>query len=209
MLVNLRSPLFCSTHALHFAGDNASPLRIYGVSKSMELCEADIEVCRLKEELPLLLREMQSHTRYWQRLLQRQQRLETVLLATTAGGDVLPQQLQGQLLGCGYIVSSTQHGRYHPGAEQLLTSPDTVSGAVGLVRLGQLEAKQQLAKAVALFGPFVAHFTAAPAGEQAGEDAFVDGGLDGSLASDADADDVAEDSEDSEAWAPGGEGSSL
>lgn len=174
----------------------------------MALCEADIEVCRLKEELPLLLREMQSHTRFWQRLLQRQQRLETVLLAATAaGGDVLPQQLQGQLLGCGYNVSSTQHGRYHPGAEHLLASCDTVSGAVGLVRLGQLEAKQQLAKAVALFRPFVAHFTAAAADQQAGGDAFVNSGVDGVHASDADG--AAEDSEDSEAWAPQDEGSSL
>lgn len=156
----------------HTAGDSADPLRVYGVAKSLELCEADNEVCRLQEELPQLRREMQAHMRYWQHLLERQQQLMEALLiaastrrhATAAGlfdascaaqcASVLGQNMQA----CGYSVSSPgaaqQPGRFLPTPAELLASPGALSGAVSVVLAAQHEAKAQLAKAVATFAPF-------------------------------------------------------
>ncbi|WIA38925.1 hypothetical protein OEZ86_005078 [Tetradesmus obliquus] len=78
IMSDLRSQRFCWVE--EYAGDDADPLRVYGVARSLEVCEADNEVCRLQEELPLLLKEMKAHLKYWQRQVDQQQQVERVLL---------------------------------------------------------------------------------------------------------------------------------
>jgi len=72
----------------------------------MQVCEADNEVCRIKEELPLLLKEMMVHTRYWKGLIGQQQQLERAMQAAV--------QLPGNasaLLQAAYQVWGRQMGR--------------------------------------------------------------------------------------------------
>lgn len=162
---------------MHFcgaaAGDEADPLRVYGVARSLELCEADNEVLRLQEELPLLRREMQAHLKYWQQHISRQQQVEHVLLdvdgkvhaAATAGvfdaelaaeyAVLLEQSMRTIEGGISLPSGEQQHGRYQASAAQLLAWPGALSGAINAVRTAQQEAKDHLALAVAAFSPFV------------------------------------------------------
>lgn len=155
------------------AGDEADPLRVYGVARSLELCEADNEVLRLQEELPLLRREMQAHLKYWQQHISRQQQVERVLLdvggkvrdAAAAGllDDARAAEYAGLLeqsmrvIGGGISLPSAEqhHGRYQASAAELLAWPGALSGALHAVRTAQQEAKGHLARAVAAFAPFV------------------------------------------------------
>ncbi len=54
-------------------------LRLYGVSLALQVCEADNTVCRINEELALLVKEMHAHIKYWQALIDKQQRFISVL----------------------------------------------------------------------------------------------------------------------------------
>ncbi|WIA35963.1 hypothetical protein OEZ86_004340 [Tetradesmus obliquus] len=63
------------------AAEEGSQLRLYGVARSIALCEADNEVQRIREELELLPREMTAHLCHLQQLLAKQGDDETALLA--------------------------------------------------------------------------------------------------------------------------------
>jgi hypothetical protein len=198
---------------------------VYGVARSLELCEADNEVLRLREELPLLRREMQAHLKYWRQCIDRQHQVERVLLdvsnkvkdAIAAGlfneervaeyGGLLEQSLQAIEGGISLPSSDQLHGRYQASAAQLLTWPGAMSGALHAVRTVQEEAKGHLARAVAAFAPFMStqqagsssDAAAAAAGDAAGDAAAAAPAPDSSAAFDAGWDDVG--SED-ESWAP-------
>jgi hypothetical protein len=82
-------------------------LRVYGVASALELCEADNEVLRIKEELQLLPREMRVHMQYYQELISRQQRLISTLQAAPQGAEV-GQQL-GALLKVAMLANVLWH----------------------------------------------------------------------------------------------------
>jgi hypothetical protein len=192
------------------AGDEADPLRVYGVARSLELCEADNEVLRLQEELPLLRREMQAHLKYWQQYISRQQQVERVLLdvsgkvndAVAAGlfneervaeyAVLLEQSLQAIEGGISLPSHEQQHGRYQASAAQLLTWPGAMSGALNAVRTVQEEGKGHLARAVAAFAPFISTPQAGSSsgGAAAGAAAAAAPAPDSSAAFDAGWDDV-------------------
>ena len=205
------------------AGDDADILRVYGVARSLELCEADNEVRRLQEELPLLRREMQAHLRYWQQQINKQQQVEDVLLdvstkvrdAAAAGlfNDELATQYAGLLKqsmhaidgGARFPDAEQQQGRYQASAAQLLAWPCALSGALSVVRIAQQEAKGHLARAVAAFAPFASLPQPGGAGDAAAATAAAaaaaaaTAAADGGAANDAHWDDVG--SED-EVWVP-------
>lgn len=87
--------LFATNYRLH-AGHGR--LRRYGVATALELCEADNQVLRIKEELQLLPREMRSHLQHYQGLIQRQEELiDALKLAQTADSNAEAQQLNAML----------------------------------------------------------------------------------------------------------------
>lgn len=72
-------------------------LRRYGVATTLELCEADNQVLRIKEELELLPMEMRAHLRHYQALIQRQEALICALQAAQAGAGDVAQELSDML----------------------------------------------------------------------------------------------------------------
>jgi hypothetical protein len=203
------------------AGDDADILRVYGVARSLELCEADNEVLRLQEELPLLRREMQAHSRYWRQQIDRQQQVEGVLLdvssqvcdAVAAGlfndelatqyAQLLKQSMQAIDGGVSFPNGEQQQGRYQASAAQLLAWPGALTGALSVVRIAQQEAKGHLARAVAAFAPFASLPQPSSAGDAAAATAAAAAAATAAAhvdaANDAHWDDVG--SED-EAWVP-------
>uniref|UniRef100_A0A383VEL3 Uncharacterized protein n=1 Tax=Tetradesmus obliquus TaxID=3088 RepID=A0A383VEL3_TETOB len=145
---DLRSQRFCWVE--EYAGDDADPLRVYGVARSLEVCEADNEVCRLQEELPLLLKEMKAHLKYWQRQVDQQQQVERVLLyvaskvrdADAEGlltaevaaeyAGLLKQSMQNISGGISLPEAEQQQGRYQASAAQLLAWPGALGGALSV-----------------------------------------------------------------------------
>jgi hypothetical protein len=198
---------------------------VYGVARSLELCEADNEVLRLQEELPLLRREMQAHLKYWQQHINRQQQVERVLLdvgskvsdAAAAGllnderaaeyAGLLEQSMRAIGGGISLPSAEQQHGRYQASAAELLAWPGALSGALNAVRTAQQEAKGHLARAVAAFAPLISAPQAGSAGDAAEAAGTAAGAAPaaaaGNAAFDASWDDV--DSED-EGWVPSGTG---
>lgn len=64
----------------------------------LELCEADNQVLRIKEELQLLPREMRAHLRHYQTLIQRQEALiNTLQEARPTESDAAARQLSTML----------------------------------------------------------------------------------------------------------------
>lgn len=110
-------------------------LRTYGVARAMEVCEADNEVCRIREELQLLPQEMLAYIGYHKALQEKLQQLHSVLTAadSTAG------------------YAELGAGRYQPSSDSIMSSSSMRSGAGAPVRLAQAEVKQRLADAVKKF----------------------------------------------------------
>lgn len=79
------------------AGEDSSCLRTYGVAKSMRLCEAANEVCRLQEELPLLIEEMTACLGLYKDLISRQRQLVAAIeLAVAAAADAVDDSVMAQ-----------------------------------------------------------------------------------------------------------------
>jgi hypothetical protein len=86
-------------------------LRRYGVAAALELCEADNQVLRIKEELQLLPREMHAHLRHYQALIQRQEVLiNTLQAAQPTANDAAARQLSA-MLQVGPFWPAVQHLR--------------------------------------------------------------------------------------------------
>lgn len=112
-------------------------MRIYGVARAMEVCEADNEVARIKEELALLPQEMRAYLSYHTGLLQRLQQLQLAL-----AGDNTAEQLQA----AGYTALQGS-GRYQPSVQAVELSGSLRSGAMVFVGLALTEVRQRLADA--------------------------------------------------------------
>jgi len=67
------------------------------VATALELCEADNQVLRIREELQLLPREMQAHLRHYQALIKRQEALIRALQAAQAGAGDAALELSAML----------------------------------------------------------------------------------------------------------------
>jgi hypothetical protein len=119
------------------AVQQGSALRIYGVARAMEVCEADNEVARIKEELALLPQEMRAYVSYHRGLLQRLQQLQLTL-----AGNSTAQQLQA----AGYTALEGA-GRYQPNVQDVERSGGVRSGAAVFVGLALTEVRQRLADA--------------------------------------------------------------
>jgi hypothetical protein len=147
-------PLTCSTivscTAVLLAALQGGKLRLYGVARSIALCEADNEVQRIKEELQLLPREMRAHLQYLQQLLSKQGDIEAALLAAQQIPSSERAAAASSVVAAGYVQLGGA-GRYQTSAEQLLSSDQALSGALSYVRIGKLESQQLLSKAVKLF----------------------------------------------------------
>jgi hypothetical protein len=133
------------------AAREGSKLRLYGVARSIALCEADNEVQRIKEELQLLPREMQAHLQYMQQLLTKQRNIEAALLAAQQVPTGQLEAAASSVAAAGYVQLGGT-GRYQPSAVQLLVNSRAVSGALSCVRIGMLEVQQLLSKSVRLIG---------------------------------------------------------
>ena len=78
----------------------------------MEVCERDNEVHRLREEIPLLVREMKAYTKFWQELLLEQQQLECALEAAASSAANAAHQLREQYKVCCLAVTGTLESPY-------------------------------------------------------------------------------------------------
>jgi hypothetical protein len=122
---------YCSLTA-----EQGSKLRLYGVARSIALCEADNEVRRIKEELELLPQEMRAHLRYLQQLLATQSNIEAALLAAEQVPAAQLEAAAGGVVAAGYVQLGGT-GRYQASAVQLLESSRAVSGALSYVLCAQ------------------------------------------------------------------------
>jgi hypothetical protein len=124
---------------------------VYGVARSIALCEADNEVQRIKEELELLPREMSAHLQHLQQLLAQQEGIEAALLAAQQSPSSPQLEAATGLAAAGYVQLGGA-GRYVPSVVQLVSTAATVSGALSLLRVAKLEVQQLLSKAVSIIG---------------------------------------------------------
>ncbi|WIA22063.1 hypothetical protein OEZ85_004408 [Tetradesmus obliquus] len=108
------------------AAEEGSQLRLYGVARSIALCEADNEVQRIREELELLPREMTAHLRYLQQLLAKQGDVEAALLAAQRLPADQCDAAASSLVAAGYGQLAGQ-GRYQPSAVQLVADSQALS----------------------------------------------------------------------------------
>jgi hypothetical protein len=133
------------------AAEEGSKLRLYGVARSIALCEADNEVQRIEEELQLLPLEMQAHLQYLQQLLAKQGEIEAALLVAQ---QVPASQLDvaaSNLVAAGYVQLGGT-GRCQPSAVQLVADSQAVSGALSCLRIAKREVKRVLARSKQLIG---------------------------------------------------------
>lgn len=71
------------------------------MAAALELCEADNQVLRIREELQLLPREMRAHLRHYQTLIQRQEELIQTLQQVQPGTDDAAAQQLAAILQVG------------------------------------------------------------------------------------------------------------
>lgn len=119
-------------------------MRLYGVARSIALCEADNEVQRIREELELLPREMTAHLRYLQQLLAKQGDVEAALLAAQRLPADQCDAAASSLVAAGYGQLAGQ-GRYQPSAVQLVADSQALSGALSYLRIAKVEVQRLLA----------------------------------------------------------------
>jgi hypothetical protein len=101
-------------------------VQVYGMKKTLEICDAYNEVQRIKEELALLPREMRAQLQYWEAVMDKQDRLIALLQVPASGPSTvadLAQQLQASGMQVGPSSVPTAHLVAH------LVSLPTVCGA--------------------------------------------------------------------------------
>jgi hypothetical protein len=163
----------------------------------MEVCEADNEVARIKEELEVLPKEMSAHLSHYCKLAAHLQHLQVALAA---------EPTAQQLHDAGYTMLQGT-GRYQPSSEAVAASAHVRSGTLTFVSLAEWEVQQQLAKARSAFrqaglAALVDDCAADQGSEQGGSDAGVGGTAESSRDEDDEQDAGTEDSEDGDMAAP-------
>lgn len=188
--------------ALHLAADArfGNIFRRYGVGRALQLCEADNNVQRIKEELGLLVQEMRAHVSFYRNLMERLEQLEAAMLAPVGGASRLEAAGYHMLPGA---------GRYQPSAQQLVSDPLALSGAVTFLRVAKHEVSRKLQLARTEFAKLslapseeASIFGAGGSGARGGGDAAAGGGAGGGNIAHAGGGDDDSDSEDGDSVPP-------